>query len=181
MISKSLLSEKAMFFVALESGGTTGNTFNGEVAGSTTALPMLQKVASSGKGIDVTGYNRAFVLVQSGAASAVATIKCYASAGTVKADDDSMTELVLSSAVTLAADTDHTYRLIELDLRGAKHTLSTTSSADNNRTWLWVNVNQDGTTTSAIVILSDPQNEPAVDAVGAVTATDAYYPAAIIP
>ncbi len=178
MIAKSLPTERTFTYIALQSGGTTGVTYNGAVSGGGAATPMLQGVASSGKGILINGYNRAKIIVQAGHASATATITAYVSAGNVKNDDDSMTQLT-GFSIALTASTDDAYYVADIDLRGAAHTLSTTSTANNKQTYLWLKCDQDGTTTSIIVELFDPEMEPATDSLGVVQTQTTCWPSTI--
>lgn len=184
MILKRLLSESLMVYIAQQSGGTTGTTYNGVTpASSTTATPMLQGAAASGKGIDISGYNRALVALQLGVSAATGNLKFFVSAGSVKADDVSMTELT-GSEVVFDATEDSGYFLTELDLRGAKTAVpSAASGADNSKTWLWCVLTQDGTTSSVIVMLGDPEYEPAVDSAPTPVRTlvASYWPSTIAP
>ena len=169
MILKSLLTERSLTYMAFQPGGTTGDTYNGFAASSTTATAMTPGVGGNGLGIDVTGCNRAKVIVLCGAISTTATIKAWVSAGSVKADDSSMTQLT-GFEIDLTGSSDNTLLRGEIDLRGATAAQSATSGADNTKTWLWIEHNGTDALTAIIVDLGDFENEPALDSEATPTA-----------
>lgn len=142
MIEKSLISERCLTYVTNYAGGTTGDTYNGVAASGTSTAKMVPGVAGSGKGIDVTGFNRALVVVSTGNISTTAAIKAWVSLLGVIATDASMTQL-LPFEIDLTGSSDNGVFVGELDLRGAP---------GNS---LWIEHNGTDATTVIAVILFD--------------------------
>lgn len=182
MITQSLPSERTLSYMAFQAGGTTGDTYNGFAAGSTTATAMTPGIGANGFGIDVTKCNRLKVIVYVGAISTTAVIKAWVSAGNVKADDNSMTQLT-GFEIDLTGSSDGAVLVGVIDLRGATANTSTTTTANNALTWLWIEHNGTDATSTIGVELFDFEYEPALDseATPAPQVVSAYWPSSIAP